>query len=76
MFVIKGLIMITEVKEIENGVFFINNTIKINNIKCNEHGFKYDLDYDKKLLTKKEATDLLEELLIKSIQSLKLATPV
>jgi hypothetical protein len=68
--------MITEVKEIENGVFFINNTIKINNIQCNEHGLKYDLDYDKKLLTQKEAKDLLEEFLMKSIQSLKLATPV
>lgn len=62
--------MITEVVKLDDGVWVINETVKVYNLTVEDNGEIYcDIDFNEKVITAKEASELADELISRAVKA-------
>lgn len=63
--------MIYSVTSPAEGEFLINDSVKVSNLKVEDEGVTYTVDYNEEDLTEQEAIDMVEEMLMTAIENYK-----
>lgn len=59
--------MIETVKQVDEGTYLINNSVKMSNIEMDGTEIVYDIDFDEKMVAEDESIKLCEEFLKKAV---------